>query len=320
MRRYLDQKLRLHLLRVVDALEVHGSLLKASTALGVSQPALTRSLKDLEELVGARLFERHTRGVRATEAGMVLVRSGRRILAELRRTEEDLDLFTGAFGGIAAVGALPTAAAGLAPAVVIKLKAENPAFRIRLEEGRTEELLPLLAAGQIDLIVGRFYEVSPQDIFLRQELWSDPMAIVARTGHPLFRDEELDLEALGRFEFILPVAPVRVATEIELVLEALGLDSGAALLSTSYNFTREILLSTNAFTIVPPMVLLGDLNRGTLAMRPIPVEYPLRPAGVITVRDRNVNGAANAFIRCLKDNIEAIVAHGLATIRPEASR
>lgn len=314
MRRYLDQKLRFNLLRVVDALEVHGSLLKASSALGLSQPALTRSLKDLEELVGTQLFERHSRGVRPTEAGMVLVRSGRRILAELRRTEEDLDLFTGAFGGVAAIGALPTAAAGLAPAVLIKLKAENPAFRIRLEEGRTEELLPLLAAGQIDLIIGRFYEVSPQDIFLRQELWSDPMAIVARTAHPLFRREDLDRTELTAFDFILPVAPVRVATEIEAVLEALGLDPRSALLSTSYNFTREILLSTDAFTIVPPMVLLGDLNRGTLAMRPIPVEYPLRPAGVITVRNRNLNGAATAFIRCLKDNIEEIVTHGLATI------
>ena len=315
MRRYLDQKLRLHLLRVIDALEVHGSLLKASTALGVSQPALTRSLKDLEELVGTRLFERHTRGVRPTDAGMVLVRSGRRILAELRRTEEDLDLFSNAAGGVAAIGALPTAAAGLAPAVLTKLKSENPGFRIRLEEGRTEELLPLLAAGQIDLIIGRFYEVSPQDIFLRQELWSDPMAIVARTDHPLFRSEPLDLSHLSSFELVLPVAPVRVATEIEAVLEKLALASSSALLSTSYNFTREILLSTDAFTIVPPMVLLGDLNRGTLAMRAIPVEYPLRPAGVITVRDRNLNGAATAFIRCLKDNIEEIVANGLATIR-----
>lgn len=319
MRRYLDQKLRLHLLRVVDALEVHGSLLKASTALGLSQPALTRSLKDLEDLVGTRLFERHTRGVRPTEAGMVLVRSGRRILAELRRTEEDLDLFTGAFGGVAAVGALPTAAAGLAPAVLIKLKAENPAFRVRLEEGRTEELLPLLAAGQIDLIIGRFYEVSPQDIFLRQELWSDPMAIVARADHPLFRGETLDLGALSAFDFILPVAPVRVAAEIETVLDALELDPSAALLSTSYNFTREILLSTDAFTIVPPMTLLGDLNRGSLAMRPIPVDYPLRPAGVITVRDRAVNGAATAFIRSLKANVAEIIAHGLATIRTDPS-
>jgi LysR family pca operon transcriptional activator len=169
MKRYLDQRLRLQLLRVIDALEAHGSLLKASAALGVSQPALSQSLKDIEELVGARLFERHARGVRPTESGMVLVRTGRRILAELRRTEEDLDHLTNPFGGIAAIGALPVAASSLAPIVLAKLRQESPDFRLRVEEGRTEELLPLLAAGQIDLIVGRFYEPPTPDNFIRDQ-------------------------------------------------------------------------------------------------------------------------------------------------------
>lgn len=314
MKRYLDQRLRLQLLRVIDALEVHGSLLKASAALGVSQPALTKSLKDFEDMVGTRLFERHARGVRPTEAGTVLVRSGRRILAELRRTEEDLDLLSNAFGSVAAIGALPTAAASLAPLILTKLRSENPAFRVRLEEGRTEELVPLLAAGHIDLVVGRFYEASANDMFLRQELWVDPMALIARVGHPIFEDDGLDPKKLSKFDLVLPTAPVRVASEIEEILETLGLSGSAAMLSTSYSFTREILVSTDAFTILPPMVLLGDLNRGTLAMRALPFEYALRPAGVITMRNRKLNGASAAFVACLQDNITDIVTRGLATI------
>ncbi|MCZ8150521.1 MAG: LysR family transcriptional regulator, partial [Roseomonas sp.] len=89
-RRYLDQRLKLPLLRVADALDAHGSLLKASSALGVGQPALTRSLQELEEIVGARMFERHARGVRPTEAGVVVIRLARRVLAELRRADEEL--------------------------------------------------------------------------------------------------------------------------------------------------------------------------------------------------------------------------------------
>ena len=61
-RRFLDQRLKLPLLRVADALDTHGSLLKASAALGLGQPALTRSLRELEEITGAALFERHPRG------------------------------------------------------------------------------------------------------------------------------------------------------------------------------------------------------------------------------------------------------------------
>ena len=111
-RRYLDQRLRFHLLRAVDAIERHSSLLKASVALGVSQPALTKSLHELEDILQVRLFDRHSRGVRPTEAGTVFVRSARRILAELHRLDEDLDLLSSPGGGVVALGALPVAAAG----------------------------------------------------------------------------------------------------------------------------------------------------------------------------------------------------------------
>ena len=90
-RRYLDQRLRLGLLRAVDAVATHGSLLKAATALGISQPALSKSLHELEELLQASLFHRHARGVRPTAAGLVFLRSARRMLAELRRLDEELD-------------------------------------------------------------------------------------------------------------------------------------------------------------------------------------------------------------------------------------
>src|SRR4051812_42170728 len=91
-RRFLDQRLRLPLLRAVDAVAVHGSLLKASAALRTSQPALTKSLHELEDVLQLRLFDRHPRGVRPTAAGAVFVRSARRVLAELRRLDEETEV------------------------------------------------------------------------------------------------------------------------------------------------------------------------------------------------------------------------------------
>ena len=80
-RRYLDQRLRLSLLRAVDALETHRSLLKASTVLGITQPALTKGLQELEDILQTRLFHRHSRGVRPTAAGLLFVQTARPILA-----------------------------------------------------------------------------------------------------------------------------------------------------------------------------------------------------------------------------------------------
>src|SRR3954470_3900482 len=125
-RRYPDQRLRLPLLRAVDAVDAHGSLLKASAVLGITQPALTKSLQELEDIVQARLFDRHSRGMRTTEAGLVFVQTARRILAELRRLDEELDQLSSPGGGTVALGALPVAAAGVLPGVLARLKTTDP--------------------------------------------------------------------------------------------------------------------------------------------------------------------------------------------------
>ncbi len=207
-RLYLDQRLRLHLLRAVDAIESHRSLLKASVALGVSQPALTKSLHGLESILQLQLFERHPRGVRPTEAGAVFVQSARRILAELRRLDEEIDLLSSPDGGAVALGALPVAAAGVLPGALARLKAAHPGIRVRLQQGRTEELLPLLASGELDLIVGRLYQPAVPDGFEREALWTEPISVLARADHPILSGT-VTVEALSRYDLVLPTLRTR---------------------------------------------------------------------------------------------------------------
>jgi LysR family pca operon transcriptional activator len=278
-RRYLSQRLRLHLLRAADAIEAQRSLLKASAFLGVSQPALTKSLQELEEILQIGLFNRHPRGVRPTEAGTVFVRSARRILAELNRLDEELDELANPGGGTVALGALPVAAAGVLPGVLTRLKAGCPDTRIRMQQGRTEQLLPLLASGEIDLIVGRLYEPIVPDGLLREPLWTEPISILARAGHKLFDQDEVTIEDLRRYELVLPTVTQRVGQEIEHVLSLLGLLPTTSLRSSSYGFIREMLHGSDLLSIMPRLMMVGDLMRGTLRVVPLPVPAPDRPAG-----------------------------------------
>jgi LysR family pca operon transcriptional activator len=314
MKRHLEQHMRLQLLRVVDALDVDGSLLRASETLRVSQPALTKGLRELELLVGDRLFERHARGVTPTKAGMVLIRGGRRILAELARAEEDLEHLASPFGSVAAIGALPVAAAGLVPLVLVKLRQQHPHIKVRVEEGRTEVLLPQLSSGQLDLLVGRFYEPATPDGLIRHVLWSDPIAIVARSDHPLLKVEGWSLDALRSYDLVLPGSPQRAAGEVEQIVNQLGLTVNPSLRASSYGFIREMLLSTDAISIMPPMLVLGDINRGALGTRALPVDTAKRPAGIILANGRKPNGAAQAFIDCLHVHIRQIVDEGLGAV------
>ena len=309
-RRYLDQRLRLHLLRAAEAIESQGSLVKAAAALGVSQPALTKSLRELEDILQLRLFDRHPRGVRPTEAGAVFVQSTRRILAELHRLDEQLDQLSSSEGGAVTLGALPVAAAGILPGVLTRLKAAHPGVRIRLLQARTKELLPMLAAGEIDLIVGRLYEPSVPDGFRREALWSEPISVLGRAEHPIF-SEPVTLAALRRYDLVLPTITQRVGEEIERLLALIGLDPATSLRSSSYSFIREMLHGTDLLAVTPRLMMVGDLLRGALRVVPLPLPAPDRPAGIILRRDRMLSPAGEMFVASLRAYVGEISQRGI---------
>jgi LysR family pca operon transcriptional activator len=309
-RRYLDQRLRLSLLRVVDAVEVQGSLLKASAALGISQPALTKNLQELEDILQIRLFDRHPRGVLPTAGGRVFIRAARRILADIHRLEEELDQLADPNCGTVALGALPVTANGLLPGVLVRLKTTHPDLKILLHHGRTTDLFPLLASGEIDLVVGRLYEPAVPDGFRREPLWSEPISIVARSGHPIFADT-VSVDTLRRYDLVLPTMSQRIGQEIEHLLEMLGVEPTAPLRSSSPGFIREMLHGSDSISIAPRLMLLGDLLRGTLSVAALPIPAPDRPAGLILPRDRPLPPAAGAFVQCLRSYISEIIARGV---------
>lgn len=310
-RRFLDQRLKLPLLRVTDALDTHGSLLKASAALGLGQPALTRSLRELEEITGATLFERHPRGVRPTAAGVAVIRVARRVLGELRRVEAELDALGAVEGGSVAVGVLPVAAVGVLPGTLIALRATHPGLRVHLHQGRTEELLPLLASRELDLVVGRLYAPAMPDGLRRLPMWEEPVAVLARAGHPLLRRRgAVTAVALAGYEMVLPTVSQRVGQEIEHLLALLGLPQDVPLRSSSHGFIREMLLASDAVSIMPRSMMMGDLLRGALRVVPLPVPAPPRPAGVILPAGPPPTSAAFAFIEALRAHLVAIEAQG----------
>ena len=309
-RRYLDQRLRLHLLRAADAIETHGSLIKAAAALNITQPALTKSLHELEDILQLRLFDRHPRGVRPTEAGLAFVQCARRILAELHRLDEQLDRLVSFDEGTVALGALPVAAAGVLPGVLTRLKAVHPSVKVRLLQGRTKELLPLLASGEIDLIVGRLYEPATPDGFKREALWTEPISFLARAEHPIFA-EAVTVDTLRRYDLILPTITQRVGEEIEHLLSLLGLDATRSLRSSSYSLIREMLHETDALALAPRLMMVGDLLRGALRVVPLPFPAPDRPAGLILPRDRLLPPAAQMFVASLRAYVAEILDRGL---------
>lgn len=310
-RRFLDQRLKLQMLRAVAAIETHGSILKAAAALGVSQPALTKTLRELEDIVQLQLFERSSRGVRITDAGRQLVRTARIILAEIARLNEQLDLISTPEGGSVAVGALPVAAAGLLPGILARLEARHPQIQVRLQQGRTEDLLPLLAAGDLDMIVGRLYAPLIPDGFVREPLWNEPISVLARFDHPIFDSGEVTVQQIERYGLVLPTVTQRVGQDIEHALSLLGLRPARSMRSNSYGFIREMMHDTDMLSVMPRLMMVGDLLRGALRVVPLPLPAPDRPAGLILHPDRKLLPAGAVVIEVLRLYVDEISRQGL---------
>ncbi|HYG89466.1 MAG TPA: LysR substrate-binding domain-containing protein [Azospirillum sp.] len=311
---HLAQRLKIRQLKVVLAIAQHRSLSKASYALGISQPALTKALQDAEEVIGARLFDRLPRGVIPTAYGEVVLVRAEAILSELAQLGEELAEIASGAAGMVSIGVLPAASAGLLPGALARLRRSNPGLGVRVVEGLTRELLPMLAAGDIDVVVGRLYAPEAPDEFRREPLYQEPIVVLARSDHPVFDQPALTAADLPRFELALPSSAQRLGRDIEEALMSMAVPlPPAAVRSTSLSLIRELVHDGNVLTILPALMLAGDLLRGTVRVVPIEILTPPRPAGLISLVHRRRTPGTGALVGAVAAQIGHLRAQGILT-------
>ncbi len=154
-------RLRLMHLRLIDALDRQQSLRRAAQELSVSQPAATKILQDLEDVIGVRLFDRHACSLEINDFGRFVAIYARRMLGETQRFGADLHTLVATGHGTLSIGAIMVTAAELMPAAVLALKASRPGTTVRLIESSSDRLLVDLAKGEYDFVIARL--VNPQD-------------------------------------------------------------------------------------------------------------------------------------------------------------
>jgi LysR family pca operon transcriptional activator len=301
MKRQLRNHLQLRMLRAIIAIEEQQSLLRASGALGVTQPSLTRTLRDVEIILGGPLFERHPRGVHPTPFGSIACEGARRILAQIDQLDDDLGRFLAGDTAVVAIGAMAPAAIGVLPGFFAYLRRKAPDIRICVNQGTTEELLPHLVGGEIAFVLGRLFLTSIGDRFAHEVLYDEPIAILARARHPIFSDGPITTDALSQYDFVLPRMSQRVEQEFEALLAAMGMHSMVGLHSSSLPFLRELLHSSDNLTISPPQTMGGDIARGTIRVVPFDIPCPPRPAGLLFMRNRRRSMAEQRVVETLRE-------------------
>lgn len=171
-----------------------GSLSRAARQLEISQPSLTVQIQRLEAHLGTPLFDRHGRGVTLTEAGKALYPRARRILDDVRDTEETIRRERADGAGTLSVGAIPTVAPYVLPAAVQRLRARHAAMRVELREDYSAVLAKLLLDGSLDVVIAALpYAFDHLDT---EVLGTDALVVAVPASHAAVRTGRITLAQL----------------------------------------------------------------------------------------------------------------------------
>ncbi|MDE1150862.1 MAG: LysR family transcriptional regulator [Azospirillaceae bacterium] len=265
-----------------------GSLRKASQIIGVTQPALTSSIKQLEEELNTSLFERGPTGVRPTEICETLVQRAKLMLNEEQRIIND----------ISEINRVPSLAVGVHPIMMNEALARvmagfverYPAIDLWVREGYTSQILALLTTGDLDFAVCGFPEGYEHQDFIFDSLITQEYAVVAAADHPIFR-QIAEGAPFGQYTWAQVHAYDRPDMidrneDVMRVMRKFGhTDDSKAIKSSSIAFVKHLILHGQMIGMVAREVVAHELKAGT--MRALPgSEIPAPSFGFITLKDR----------------------------------
>ncbi len=266
-----------HFVAVVDA----GNLSRAATRVAISQPALTRSIKNLEDLLGVQLLERKPRGVAPTEAGVALYHQAQVVLNACNRLTRDVRELKRGVTGTVQVGIAPMFASYVVDDVAARLAREQPGLRLVVREGFFEDLVRELLDGRIDLMFCNFPLVPVASDLEMERLLTIRSLVVASQKHPLGRRKDLAKSALVDQRWVVVDQPHSI-DNLENFFAAEGLPGPRDVFRTnSLPLMRSLVLSGAFVAALPEHMIAAELAAGALRALPVPGATIERRAGLV---------------------------------------
>ena len=257
-----------------------GSLARAAEVLAISQPAVSKTLKELEDVLDTRLFERGKQGVVATSAGLAFLRYAGPSVQALREGVRSVK--SGEYeAGSLRLGVLSTAETALVPEVLRRLHIQHSALVVSVVTGQSSQLLDQLRAGDLDLVVGRMSDNPRIEGLSFEHLYSEPMILVVRPEHPLLACELRDGTGLDEYPVVLPLSGTTIRRYANSLFVQCGIHLPQQRLETlSLALSRSYVLSCDAVWVAPLDAVRQDLDRGELKELNVGLREPGGSVGI----------------------------------------
>lgn len=295
-----SQRIRLRHLHTFVAVAQQGTLGRAAETLNLSQPALSKTLNELEQLTGKRLFERGRMGAQLTVVGEQFLTHAVRVLDAVNIAGQSLNYKYEQKTDVIRIGALPTAALGILPGVIGQLHKQQPDLTIQVATANNPMLLAGLKSGELDLGIGRMSDPELMTGLNYELLFLESLKLVVRPRHPLLQTTVTLSRVLEWPVVVLPEGTVpRQNAEDLLSSQNCRLPSGC-IETLSASLSRQLTVDHDYVWFVPSGAVKDDLRVGTLVALPIAPTGVGDPIGIITRVDTPLPPAAHTLISAIR--------------------
>lgn len=299
--RVLRSNIKLRHLQLVVALDQFRHLGRTAEFLSVSQPAVSKMLTEVENMLALTLFDRSTRGTEPTANGQAIVRFARSVLADYERTRDEIASEASGAAGRTRVGSMVVAMPVLLAGAVKLLKQRSAQATVMVEEGDLTHLLPKLRLGELDLFVGRLEPGYAAPDLETEPLFNEPMVLVVKPDHALAHKVAPDWNDIATMPCVLPPPWASLRVKIEQTFYRYGLHPPVDIIETSsFLALSTFVKERDAAGFLARSVGLHFQKEGLFKVLPMDVPIELPPIGLITARGRRLTSSSQQLMDCLR--------------------
>jgi len=274
----LNERHLVQLAAVIDA----GGVSEGAASLGLTQPAVSRSLAMLEARVGEPLFVKGRRPLQPTELGRQLATQGRAILIAARKASDAVAGFRRGSAGTVRVGGVPYFMDAMISRMVAGFQNAEPDIHVQQSYGNQAELAAAVRSGEIDIAVVPMGPIAPGRGLEFTEILPGRNIVACRVGHPLLRKRRIEAGDVGAYPWVAPLPGSPLLSDLQVILTSVGLSelnirySGGSLMSV-INYMAE----TDALAVLPHSVVFAHRKENRITVLPLDIPQPNRALGLL---------------------------------------
>lgn len=301
----IDRRIKFRHVQCFVEIARQKSLKRAADRLFLTQPAISKTLKELEDILGAQLLNRSRAGVTLTREGDVFLQFAEMSVGALQQGIDGVGQVSAAGGQTLTVGALPSVAAWLLPAVVREMAEVAPDVVLRVSDGPHAYLVDRLRQGALDLVIGRLGAPETMQQLSFTQLYNEHVEFVVRPGHPILNDPRL--ERIGEWPVVYPSPGSAILPLVERFLIANGMgDLPRKIETVSGAFGRVHVRNSDAVWIISAGVVANELAEGRLVRLPIDTALTRGPVGLMARPDEDPSPPQRLFRIAVNRAIEEL--------------